>query len=132
MVNFGLSLGFSSGLMFGSTPQRPEWESISLIFGSHVYFPFYKDLSNQLQEVIDGKRQEFAFDEEQDYAEFVPGEAIRIKLSVYDNVHVNDTYVEVEDFDTDKKVYVKAQDLKIIVDNWIKFIDVNTKAFSEK
>ena len=131
MISFRLSLGFSSGLRFGSSPQRPEWETISLIFGSYVYHPFYSNLSNQLQEVIDGKRRKFAFDEEQDYAEFVPGEAVSIKLSVYDNIHVDDVYIEIDDFYTDKKIHVKAHELKIIVDNWIKFVEVNTKAFGE-
>ena len=85
MINFVLSSGFSDRLRFGSLPQRPEWETISWMFGSHIYYPsFYSDLSHQLQEVIDGKRQKFVFDDdEKEYEEFVPGEATRIKLSVY-------------------------------------------------
>lgn len=133
MINFGLSLGSSSDLRFSSSPRRPEWETISWMFGSHIYYPsFYSDLSNQLQEVIDGKRQKFVFDDdEKEYEEFVPGEATRIKLSVYNNIHVDEAYIEIDDFYTDKKIHVKAHELKIIVDNWIKFVEVNTKAFGE-
>ena len=132
MVHFVLGISSLHGVSFSSIPHKPEWETISWMFGSHIYYPsFYSDLSNQLQEVIEGKRQKFAFDERQEYEEFVPGEATRIKLSVYDNIHVDDVYIEIDDFYTDKKIHVKAHELKIIVDNWIKFVEVNTKAFGE-
>jgi hypothetical protein len=125
MINFGLGLGFSSGLRFGSTPQRPEWESVSLIFGSHVYFPFYQDFLIQLQEVIEGKRQKFTFDEEKDYEEFVPGEAVDIKLTV-----LSPESIEIDDFYTNKQLIVSTEELIRTVKNWLKFVEVNTTAFS--
>ena len=132
MINYALGISTEFGVSFWSTPHKPEWETISWMFGSHIYYPsFYSDLSNQLQEVIDEKRQKFAFDERQEYEEFVPGGATRIKLSVYNNMHVDEAYIEIDDFYTDKKIHVKAHELKIIVDNWIKFVEVNTKAFGE-
>ena len=117
MVHFILGISSLHGVSFGSTPHKPEWESVAIIFGSHIIFSFYKDFLHQLQEVQDGKRLKFNFDEEEDYAEFVPGEAVNIKLLIVDK-----DYIEIDDFDTDKKTYVKTIDLKILVEK--NYVDI--------
>lgn len=126
MIHFVLGLSPKNGVSFGSSPHKPEWERLTWIFTSGIKLSFFELLNSQLTEAMRGKRKKFVFDEEKDYEDSIPVEFCDLKLYIIDR-----QYIDIHDCENNNKLIVKTAELKAIVENWLKFVDVNTKAFAK-
>jgi len=122
MVNFSLSIDLNSNdIYFSSYPQKDEL--FAHIFSGRIKLSYFKNLSTQLEEVIRRTRNDI---EEEDKVVPSPNPAVYCVLSI------NNTLAEIIDLETKQQVRLKTIDFKRLVDNWIKFVEVNTTAFNSK
>jgi hypothetical protein len=127
MINYALGISSQFGVSFWSTPHKPECESVAVIFGSHIRFSFYRDFLHQLLEVQNGNRLKFNFSDDPDYVDMVPSEAVEVQLTV-----ISPESIKIDDFYIHKQIIVATKELIKIVENWVKFVEVNTEAFEKK
>jgi hypothetical protein len=129
MINF--SIGFNShndDIHFASYPRKEEWELFCNLFEGNMDMNYFKSIRKQLQEIEMGKRTNF---EEDDRSIPSLNDWFRFELNIVSHQGIAEG-VQLSERREKKVLTVSITDFKQLVDRWIKFVEVNTKAFAKK
>lgn len=123
MINFSIAIKSSSTTKissFSSYPQKKEWEKLADVFNGSVRMSYYKKLLIQLEEIIARKRFNL---EEGD--EIVPTR----DPSFWGMLEIDSQRTIITNLNNKESLNISTIDFRNLVNNWIIFVDVNTKAF---
>jgi len=126
MINFCLSIDYTFKkpyLLFSSSSQRDERCILTGIFDGHIKLEYFKSLSHQLTEIIREKRISL---DENDKLVPSPNSYFHCVLEV------DSKTITLTDLEKNQQIRLKAIDFKKLIDNWIKYVEVNTDAFSSE
>lgn len=105
---------------FYSTPLKNEWEKLADVFNGSVRMSYYKKLLLQLEEIIARKRFNL---EEGD--EIVPTR----DPSFWGMLEVDSQRTIITNLNNKESLNISTIDFRNFVNNWIIFVEVNTKTF---
>jgi hypothetical protein len=126
MIVFSLSIDYNFRdpyILFSSSSQRDEWKILTGVFDGHIKLEYFKSLSAQFEEII--SRQRVSLEEDD---KVVPSP----NPGTYCVLEVDTASTEIIDLENNQQLRLRTTDFKKLIDNWIKFVEVNTAAFSTK
>jgi hypothetical protein len=124
-------MGFNShndDINFASYPRKEEWELFCNLFEGNINMNYFKSIRKQLQEVEMGKRTNF---DEEDRVIPSLNDWFRFELNIVLHKGIIEG-VQMRERRENKALTVSVADFKQLLDRWIKFVEVNTKAFAKK
>jgi hypothetical protein len=107
-------------LRFNSEPYGSKYYLLSELFrGDSVTFPFFNNFLTQIQQINQGKKE--VFEDSYDV-----GGGLSFELKITKETTTCETWTDVRNI-----LELPTSEFKELVENWIKFVEVNTAAFGK-